>query len=148
MSNKLLILLLAGALSLLGSTGKANDDQELCGFYGNIGRSIAEFMLPLTIQQMVDMNSGNNPALQKEMEAKVMTYVTANQLIAAGNLKEQEITFFAESAGQNGVMLLMEAKARSSTEVYDILETRCKRVGALKLIENQIEVGKLIRGEK
>ncbi|MCF6292775.1 MAG: hypothetical protein L3J04_05210 [Robiginitomaculum sp.] len=147
MINKFLILLLAGTLSMLGSTGKANDDQELCGLYGNIGRGVAEFMLPLTLQQIINMNSGNEPELQKESETKAMTYVTANQLIAAVKLTEQEVAAFGESAGQNAVALLMEAKARSGMDIFDFLTNRCNRLGAQTVISNQIKAIQLMRGE-
>jgi hypothetical protein len=101
----------------------------------------------MTIQEMVDMNSGKDPDKQKELGSQLLSFVSANQLLAAGKLDETEVGALSESAGTQGITMLMQSRATSANEVFDILNQYCLQVGAKTIISNQIKANQLTSAE-
>lgn len=125
-------------LALLGSSpASAGQDDKICGFYANMGQAVAEYVLPMTVKEMVEMVQGKNAKAEDEMATKILGLVTPEQLVAAGKLPEDDLSVLGEDAGENGMLVLMNAQASTGAEVNQVLYGHCIAGGYAKLIADR-----------
>lgn len=135
--------LVLGLALLWSSPARAEQDDKVCGFYASVGQAVAEYVLPMTVKQMIEMVQGKNAMAEEEMATKILSHVTPAQLQAAGKLSEDKLTLLSEDAGENGLLVLMNAQASTSQQVNQVLYTHCASQGHEQLIANRIKANSL-----
>ncbi len=115
----------------------AEDNQTVCGLYSSIGGSLTEFMLPLTMQDFVNIMTGKDPELLKDLSINMLNGLTGAELAALNAMDEDDSSLLSESAGQIAVNHLMSGSASSSEDVKYLMKNTCLSIGAAKIIENQ-----------
>lgn len=117
--------------------GQAADERVTCSFYSKVGSSVIGFVLPLTVQDMVDMMAGKNPKLMLEMTIVMMGAMGAEEFQQLMMLNADDAEMLGQSAGEVAFQLLMTGQATSIADVETQLMSVCIRVGPDKIIENQ-----------
>lgn len=115
----------------------AAEDDIRCSLYGSIGGSLAEFMLPLTMQDFINMMTGEDPDLMHELSSSLLKSVNGLELAAFTKMPDKDAEIFSESAGQTAIQHLMSATASSSEDLKALMESSCNSVGADRIIRNQ-----------
>lgn len=121
----------------------AAEEDIRCSLYGSIGGSLAEFMLPLTLQDFVNMMTGEDPDLMNELSSSLLTSVNGLELAALSKMPDKDAELFSESAGQTAIQHLMSATASSSEDLKALMENSCNSVGADRIIRNQKRANRL-----
>ena len=135
--KKIVPLLLALTLTAPATFSAAEEGDMRCSLYGSIGGSMGKFMLPLTMQDFVNIMTGKDPALLNELSNSLLASVNRQELAALGKMPEKDRELFSESAGQAAIENLMSARATSSEELKSLMTSACKSVGAQGIIDNQ-----------
>ncbi len=115
----------------------ADDNKEVCLFYGNVGAAAVDFILPLKVQQVVDMISGKDTALVEKMQKSVEGIGNANAKAAMKAMGDDAAEHLGASAGFLAFQLVMTGQATSAQEVFSVLYKSCMDTGASKIVENQ-----------
>ena len=126
------------AVLTLATPASATDSDALCSLYSKTGGSVVEFMLPLTMQQFVDMMAGKNPGLMNQMTQALVSEFDEADLIALASVDQQKAQVIGEAAGQVAIELLMSGQATSKAEIVNAMSTSCKAVGPDVIIANQM----------
>ncbi len=113
-----------------------NADKANCEVYSKIGGVMVEFMLPLTMQEFVDMMTGKEPKLMEDMTSALIKGLDGDSLSTMLRLGD-ESHFVGEAAGEVGVGLLMEGRASSAADVRRIMMNDCQEIGFRRIIDNQ-----------
>lgn len=116
----------------------AQDDQLTCSFYSKVGSSVVGYMLPLTVQELVDMMTGKNPDLMTEMTGVMLRAMNAEEFQAIFAMDANRLEMLGEAAGAVSFQVLMSGKATSVDEVERILLSSCLSIGPDVIIDNQI----------
>lgn len=121
-------LALAFVSSIIAPASAApnNQKQVLCGAYAKMGGAVADFILPLTFGQMLDMQHGRNMELAAQLPQKLINSLTGEEMMAMGKLKGDSRSNFMDSANQMTFNLLQSGKARNTAEVTAQLAEHCK----------------------
>lgn len=124
-------------LSLAPVSASADDNKEVCLFYGNVGAAAVDFILPLKVQQVVDMISGKDTALVEKMQKSVEGIGNDKARSAMKNMGDDAAEHLGASAGFLAFQLIMTGQATSPQEVFSVLYKGCQDTGAQKIVENQ-----------
>ncbi len=116
---------------------QAADDQTTCSFFSKVGSSLIEFVLPLTVQDMVDMLAGKNQSLMIEMTMVMMKAMSAEEFQQFMTLNSDDAEMLGQSAGEVAFQLLMTGQATSIAEVESQLMSNCLKIGPDNIIQNQ-----------
>jgi len=130
----------AAALVAAGLTAQpavAADEENICGFYGSIAYVVAEYMLPLRLQDVVNMMTGKDPSISAGLATSMLNAASANQVLAIAQLKAEDAELFGEAAGSTSFQLLLSGQASSPQELQQILQGHCLNVGYQTIIDNQ-----------
>jgi len=135
--KRLSILAAAFTLSLSPSAFAASvDDAAGCKMYSQFGSTMVDFMLPLTLQDFVDMMSGKDTEALAGMSVELISQMDKGDMktmLALGN----EAQIVGRAAGEVAMQILMSGQASSSSEVKTIMRSQCKKIGFTQLIANQ-----------
>jgi len=136
-----------GLLALLPVSAQADDtasadDVAICTLYSKIGSSTVSFMLPLKMQDFVDMMTGKNPELMGTMSQSLLSGLDGND-IATMTKHAEEAALIGEAAGSVGIQSLMSGQASSAEEVQTLMYRQCRAVGAQVIIDNQRQTSAL-----
>lgn len=137
MRNLKRIILFMAAFGLLPSTAYAVDDVKTCKIYGKIGGAITDFMLPLTMQDLVNILTGKDPKLATEMTSVIIYALDKAEYVVMGDIGEEKAGLMGEAAGQVAIELLMSGRASSGAEIVTIMEDTCLSVGFDAIVDNQ-----------
>lgn len=122
---------------LVVSPAYADDNAQLCSMYSKTGGAMSEFMLPLTLQDFINITTGKDETLTIEMTGALMGAWNAADMVAASKLGQSDIELLSESAGQVAVELMLSGQANSHTQVREIMKASCLNVTARGIINNQ-----------
>jgi len=125
----------AGAALTLAIPAQAADNT--CGVYSELGGSMVDFMLPMTLQQVVDLTSGKNDALAEQMGMKMISNLSEDEIMTLGTMNETDAGLISEAAGMVAIELLMTGQATTSAEIRNYMLLTCNQVGASQIIANQ-----------
>lgn len=130
MFTRFKLLLVAAGLTLAGATpaaaAEASQKQLVCSAYAKMGGAIADFILPLTFKQMLDMQHGRNGQLVEQLTQKLLGSLTGAEISALGSIKSQSRDNFMDSANQMTFSLLQSGKAGTTAEVISQLTEHCR----------------------
>ncbi len=115
----------------------ANDKDDICGYYGNVGAAAVDFLLPLSFQQVVNMVSGKDADLLAKMSEAVEgkgSKATRTKVTAMG---DDALELLGEAAGFHGFQLTLTGQATSGEEVFIRLSSQCQQMGPESIIETQ-----------
>ena len=126
------------------SAVQAADDQTTCSFYSKVGSSVISFVLPLKVQDLVDMLAGKNPDLMIEMTAVMLTAMSAEEFVQLLAMGGDESELLSQSAGEVAFQILMTGQATSVAEVETQLMAICLRIGPDAIMENQRKANKAL----
>lgn len=135
--NKKITMTFALFLAVSAPISSAAEDDIRCDLYGSIGGSLAEFMLPLTMQDFVNMMTGKDPGLLNELSNSLLKSVNGLELAALSEMAESDRELFSEAAGETAIQYLMSARASSSEDLKTIMEKTCISIGADSIIDNK-----------
>ena len=112
----------------------AADENAVCSAYGKIGGYLVGSLLPRSLQDFVDMNTGKNPEFAKELITGLLSELNGVELMAFSTLGEEDASLLGESAGQVSVALLMEGTNKD--DVINTMRDRCLAVGSKQITAN------------
>ncbi|WP_017930203.1 hypothetical protein [Robiginitomaculum antarcticum] len=133
---KTLILPLA-VFAVLPATASAAGDATTCKIYGKIGGAITDFMLPLTMQDLVNILTDKDPVLSTKMTTVIVEALDTNDIVSLTELGDEAAGLMGEAAGQVAIELLMSGQASSGAEIVSIMDSTCQSVGFEGIISNQ-----------
>ncbi|HEY4546683.1 MAG TPA: hypothetical protein VIG90_09695 [Pedomonas sp.] len=137
MHTRFKLFLVAAGLSLAGTAPAAaaegGQKQLICSAYGKMGGAVADFILPLTFKQMLDMQHGRNNQLVVQLTQKLLGGLTGAEIQALGSIKAESRDDFINSVNQMALNLLQSGKAGNTAEVATQLAEHCRT----KLITEQ-----------
>lgn len=125
------------SLSLIAPVTASASDDQLCKTYGKIGGAMTDFMLPLTVRELVNMMSGKDPAKMSEMTQAFIGSLDGDDFTAIGSLSTADQGIFGEAAGQVAMGLLLSGQATTGDDVTRQMVSSCSRIGARNIIANQ-----------
>ena len=135
--KRLSILAAAFALLLSSPASAANIENEAgCQMYSKFGSSMVDFMLPLTVQEFVNMMNGKDPEAFVAMSTSFLSKLDGNDIktmVALGNDAEAA----GQAAGEVAMQMLISGQATSSSEVKTIMESHCNKIGFSQIVANQ-----------
>jgi len=139
--------LVISAIVLLTFSGslKANDE-AICNAYGKLGETVASFMLPLTLQQMVNMNSGKDAELMSDFIKKMTDTMSGTEMLALADLGDDAAELLGEFGGQNAITLLMGGQATSSNEIRALMKQQCLQAGPEALVNRMRKAKRALKG--
>lgn len=140
------ISLIAAALCLSFSTPAfAADNEKSCKMYSKIAGTMVDFMLPLTMQDFVNMMNGKDPKLLGQMTSGLLAGLDADDISTMVSLgSEAEIA--GQAAGDVAMRMLMSGQATSSSEVQRIMRADCEDIGFNQIIANQKKANRATAG--
>lgn len=130
-------LALGLTLAVATAMPAAANDAAMCKTYGKFGGAMVDFMLPLTMQNFVDMMTGQKPELLSEMTQSLLTYLDGTDLYNMAQMDGDESDLLGEAAGGVAIELLMSGRATNDQEVITLMEYACLKVGIDAIIDNQ-----------
>lgn len=130
------ISLAIGSLSL-APAAQADENSALCHLYTNTGAGMVEFLLPLTVQQYVNLTAGNEPELANQMAQAIMRQYDPQILAQLQSVNPEKLGLIGEAAGQTVTQLLMSGQATSKAEVSNLMSSACQSLGANVIYEEQ-----------
>ncbi|WP_262691678.1 hypothetical protein [Kordiimonas aestuarii] len=122
---------------LAPASADAADDKEICLYYGNVGAAAVDFLLPLKLQQVVDMISGRDQALLEKMNKSVEGVGNAKVKSAMKKIGDDAAEHLGSSAGFLSFQLIMTGQASTPQEVFSVLYRGCSETGPERIVENQ-----------
>jgi hypothetical protein len=132
------------AAALLSATGTsavlradANEDKEVCLYYGNVGAAAVDFLLPLKFQQVVELISGRDETLLQKMNKTIEGVGNAQVKAAMKKLGDDAAEHLGSSAGFLSFQLIMTGQAATPQEVFSVLYRSCTETGPARIVENQ-----------
>jgi hypothetical protein len=135
--KRLSVLAAAAALSLASPAYAAEvEDAAACKMYSQFAATMVDFMLPLTLQDFVNMMSGKDPEALAEMSSGLITQLDQGDIktmLALGD----EAQIAGQAAGEVAMQILMTGQATSSSEVKNIMDSHCIEIGFDQILANQ-----------
>jgi len=129
------LALLLGFCSV--STAHAQSDKNICSIYGSIGESMVDFMLPLTLKNFIELNTGGNPELEQELTSALESSLSVSDARSFVKLNEEEQTLLGEAAGGTAVTLLMSGHAADAKAIKTFMQKNCEKHGYKTIIAQQ-----------
>ena len=135
--KRLSILVAAAALSLSSPAIAADtDNKAACKMYSVFGSTMVDFMLPLTMQEFVNMMSGKDPAAFAEMSSALISQLSGEDIKTMVSLGA-DAQVAGQAAGEVAMQILMSGQATSSSEVKTIMDSHCNKIGFDQIVSNQ-----------
>ena len=132
--------LLTTTLILFGlgsSPAFADENADRCALYGGLGASFSDFMLPLTLQDLVNVIRGEDAALMTRLSTELIASLEASELATLMRIPADENAALSEASGMVAMNLLMTGAANSPASVKRTMVDTCLDVGAQTIIDNQ-----------
>ena len=131
-------LILAGTLSIaMPFSVSVQAGEAECNVYSKIGSSMVNFMLPLTMQDFINITMGKDPKLTNEMTQNMIAGMDTTDFTTLAAMGEDGAGLMGEAAGQIAVELLISGQASSAREVKAALKESCMTVGMDTILDNQ-----------
>ncbi len=115
----------------------ADENAALCHLYSATGAGTVEFLLPLTVQQYVNLTAGKDKALADQMTQAIVRQYNPQIIAQLQNTSPEKIGLMGEAAGQTVTQLLMSGQATSKADVQGVMTSACQALGANTIIEEQ-----------
>jgi hypothetical protein len=131
------VMLSSMALIFVSTTASADENDTLCSMYSKTGGAMSEFMLPLTVQDFINMINGSDQGLMNDMVKAMTDAWSGSDMVALSKLNTEDAEIIGEAAGQVAIELLMTGQASTKTEVTQFMNKSCMTVGAKNIIRNQ-----------
>jgi len=142
------ISLIAAALCLSFSTpafAADTDNEASCKMYSKIAGTMVDFMLPLTMQDFVNMMNGKDPKLLGEMTSGLLSGLDADDIATMVSLGS-DAQIAGQAAGDVAMRMLMSGQATSSSEVQSAMRANCNEIGFDKIVANQKRANRATAG--
>lgn len=140
--------LIAAALCLSFSTpvfAAESDNATSCKMYSKIAGTMVDFMLPLTMQDFVNMMNGKDPKLLGQMTSGLLSGLDAEDVSTMISLgSDAEIA--GQAAGDVAMRMLMSGQATSSSQVQRAMKSNCEEIGFDQIIANQKRANRATAG--
>ena len=131
-------IILATTFSLtMPFAANAQADEARCDVYSKIGGSMVNFMLPLTMQDFINITTGKDPKLSSQMTEKMIAGMNETDFATLAELGVDGAGLMGEAAGQIAVELLISGQASSAREVQAVMKETCMSVGVDTILDNQ-----------
>lgn len=128
----------ACVLSLsMAPEARADENTTLCNLYTNTAGGMADFLLPLTVQQYVNMMAGKSPELVDQMTKSIMAQFSSEDLIALATVEADKAALLGEAAGQDVIQIMMSGQGTTKAEIVSAMSGTCQSVGPNMIIEEQ-----------
>ena len=130
------------ALSLVlpltfSAPASAQSDVELCQAFVNFGGIITGYILPLTVKDFADMNSGKNSQLVQGVIVKLDRELTARNKQVLNQLGQENTPLFEEAASDFAIDLALSAQVSDSRSAAQFMQQECMAIGARQILEIQ-----------
>ena len=125
------------AIAAVSVPATAQTDDMKCQIYAKTGGTMADYMLPLRLQDLVNMLSGKDTELMSGLTGALVGKLTPQEMAAMAQFKSNDATILGEAAGEVTMALLMGGQATSGAQVQSILKDTCMQVGPDQIIQNQ-----------
>jgi hypothetical protein len=139
-------ILSAAACFLLSTSSFALQDDVSCSAYAGVGKTVADFMLPLRVQDLINMLTGKDAKLVQQLTETMTSELSPEEIASFASLGQQDSEVLGELAGQTAIQLLMQGQATSSEGVKSIMANQCKQVGTANLISRMKQAKQALQG--
>jgi hypothetical protein len=124
-------------LTIPTAASPSKAETNLCAYYGSVGSTVFEFMLPLKLQDLIYMIRGQRPELMAGLQERLLAVVDPAALGEAAKLKKADLELLSKAAGGQAFALAMSGIVATPTEAYVSLETSCRKNGSSMIIQQQ-----------
>lgn len=116
---------------------QAQDNDKICGAYGKVGQVMSEFILPITMENLMRFVNGVSPEMTQEIATKLASSLTEQELLAISQMSEEKRKLLFETAGSQTVKTLIEEQETTPEALGEILYQQCISEGIDALIEQE-----------
>ena len=120
-------LIIAASVFMTPAAASAND--QLCNIYGHVGQSVANYILPMTMQELVEMLTGQNPEAMGGFARSMSSGLSDEQLGILATVNPQDIELLSTLSGQTAMQMLMSGQVADTSRLGAILEQQCNQAG-------------------
>ena len=141
---KLTSLRLTGVLiAMMWASGPASAQtvSAECEVYGNFGKSVATFLLPQKMQDVLDMAKGLNPELARDLGQSIDKNLSPRAMEVLDTLPNEDIALIGELAGQSAIQILLSAQVTAPEDLQTLMMRECEFKGIDTLL-NQLKKAK------
>ena len=135
--SPLYAMLIAATSLSLAAPSQAQSSTQTCQAFGNFGGILTRHILPLSVKDFADMNSGKNPRLVQVAVAKLEQGLTASDKQAISRLGEENGALFEEAASDLAMNIVLTGSASTSQATAAIMRQECQNLGVSQIIEIQ-----------
>ena len=136
--KKILAATALAATFLLPSQGaRADENEEICAYYGNVGAATVEFLLPLSFRQVVKLIAGKDDTLAKSLDGRLQRLQSARIKAMLDKIGPDAIGLLGESAGFQAFQMAVSGRATEGGQVFMAMTNACQQMGAETIIANQ-----------
>jgi hypothetical protein len=114
---------------------KAESNVPICSAYGKVGQIMSEFLLPITVRDLIKFINGSSPEMQQEIAVKFVSSMSEKEVAAINQMSEENRTLLFEMAGVQTIEALIQGQAATPKSVGDQLYQQCITEGTDALIE-------------
>lgn len=129
------------------ASAETNQDKALCNFYGVVGQASVEYILPMRVQDLLNMLSGKDEKLMGKFTQKLLDTITGSELLVLADVPDGDVEWLGQSAGQIAIQSLMSARITSGAEVKELLYNHCIKTGVQQIIQKQKASAELLKVE-
>ena len=122
---------------MISAPAMADDGEGYCTLYSAAGGAMVDFMLPLTVQELVNMMSGQDEKLINEMGAAMISGMSPTEIMSLATLDPAKAEIMGQAAGETAMQLLMSGQVTNKAEVKSFLSSTCSSLGAETIMANQ-----------
>jgi len=139
--KKPLAAALMGAFSLTAVTAalpvKADDNEDICSYYGNVGATTVDFLMPLSFRQVVKLIAGRDANMAKKLDERLQGLKNPRIKAMLDKLGPDAASLLGESAGFQAFQMAVTGRATEGGQVFMAMTNACQQTGAKTIIENQ-----------
>lgn len=125
----------------------AQEDHILCSVYGKISQATVDFMMPLTLEQVTGMMTGQNPGLLSKFVDIMAGSITVREQRALAAMPQSDVNLLSEYAGQITMQKVMSMQIRDRSRTRELMEKECKTIGAKTLIARLKKAKAALKGQ-
>lgn len=140
-------ILTSALIAILVAAVPAKAEDKLCNVYGDLGQSVADYILPFTIQEMVDMVTGQNPAAMGGFTRALMNGISPENLGVLATSNQADIELLGKYAGQIAMQSLMSGQIPDTSKVGEALFQQCNAIGSEALLQRFRQADAALQGQ-
>lgn len=121
----------------LPSQAQTQIDTSSCQAFSNYGGIVADFILPMSLRNFADMNSGKNQQIVQQFISKVDRELRPADKQIFDRLGEQNSILFEEAATDLAINMVLDGHAASREGIANLMKQECLKAGTNRILKFQ-----------